>query len=816
MPTTEKHAIDILCISESFLSPQVSENLLPFPGYQIFRRDREGRRGGGVAILLRAECRAQELAMPDGGPLETLWVSVSWSGHRPITVGAIYRPPTSPLGSSLEHLGEQLQAARCLDRPVFLLGDININMLDDGSPQTRNYNAVLDEHGMAQLVRQPTHLHPVPTALDHVITNQLEPAPTVEVTTDTISDHQPVIVRARLGRVRHAAEWRTVRSWRRVNWNVVCHDLLLSDWSLVEAATDVNECVEQFMVIWDTVMDRHCPPRRVRARGSNHPWIADNAALRSLMRERDAARSVWLAQRTPEARAEFVRLRNRVKSSLICARRDYLCSQMTSGRKCDFWKNFKKFATNKYKSPSTPTTSADLATRKADDLNQYFASVGACIADQLRDTRHVSPRPPTVCSTAFELKPVTLPELSRCIRNMNATKACGLDGVPFHAIINCFAVIGPHLLRIVNLSIRLGVFPDRWKTACIVPIPKSGDPDIPSNNRPISLLSTLSKILEKAVCTQLSDYLREHHLLSPSQYAYRPRHSTEDAVLDAVERLVTNTDNGLVSAVTTLDLSKAFDSVDHDLLITKLSWYGITDATWFRSYLSDRHQIVRGGTLTLPVSCGVPQGSILGPILFVLFTCDLPSHLTHGHLISYADDSHHIDSAQPDSLGLSALKERLELTMNELHGWFSANSLKMNETKTNFMLVGTKTNIKKTSGFSLEINGSTLKSSDKLTFLGVVIDSHLSWEAHISQVVKKCNYILVSFYRLRHYFTKDALKLLIEAFAFTHIFYCLCVWGGATKTQLSKIQKLINFSARIVTGVKKKKNMRTSHRYLLH
>ena len=386
---------------------------------------------------------------------------------------------------------------------------------------------------------------------------------------------------------------------------------------------------------------------------------------------------------------------------------------------------------------------------------------------------------------------------------MNATKSCGLDGVPFHAIVSCFAVIGPHLLRIVNLPIRPVVFPDHWKIACIVPIPKSGDPDIPSNNRPISLLSTLSKILEKVVCTKLSDYLRDHHLLSPSQCAYRPRHSTEDAVLDAVERLVTNTDNGLVSAVTTLDLSKAFDSVDHDLLITKLSWYGITDTKWFRSYLSDRHQTVRGGTLTLPVSCGVPQGSILGPILFVLFTCDLPPHLTHGHLISYADDSHHIDSAQPNSMGLSALKERLELTMNELHAWFSANSLKMNETKTNFMLVGTKSNIKKTNGFTLEINGSTLKSSAKLTFLGVVIDSHLSWEAHISQVVKKCNYILVSFYRLRHYFTKDALKLLIEAFAFTHIFYCLCVWGGANKTQLDKIQKLINFSARIVTGVKK-------------
>ena len=323
------------------------------------------------------------------------------------------------------------------------------------------------------------------------------------------------------------------------------------------------------------------------------------------------------------------------------------------------------------------------------------------------------------------------------------------------------------------------------------------------SNRPISLLSTLSKILEKVVCTQLSTYLHENQLLSPDQCAYRPHHRTEDAVLDAVERLVTNIDNGLISSVTTLDLSKAFDSINHDLLINKLSWYGITNTAWFRSYLTDRRQIVRGGTLTLPVSCGVPQGSILGPILFILFINDLSSYLTHGRLISFADDSHHIDSASPDDAGLSALKARLELTMRELSAWFSANSLKMNEAKTNFMLAGTKNNVKRASSFTLDINGKVVRASDNLIFLGVFIDSHLSWEAHISQVVKKCNYILVSFYRLRHNFTSDTLKLLIEACVFTHIYYCLCVWGGATKVQLNKIQKLINFAARIVTGVKK-------------
>ena len=386
---------------------------------------------------------------------------------------------------------------------------------------------------------------------------------------------------------------------------------------------------------------------------------------------------------------------------------------------------------------------------------------------------------------------------------MSASRAVGLDEVPLQAVRECFSVIGPHLLKLINLSLATKVFPDKWKTACVVPIPKSGDPAVPSNNRPISLLSVLSKILEKVVCTQLVEYLNANVLLHPSQYAYRPRHSTEDAVLAATERLVTNTDSGFISSVTAVDLSKAFDSIDHDVLLTKLSWYGIADVDWFRSYLSDRKQIVRGGKLTLPMTCGVPQGSILGPILFILFTNDLYGFLTYGRLISYADDTIHMDCAPPDERSLACLKARLELTMCELQSWFSANSLKMNEKKTAFMLVGSKQKLKNVTDFHLHVSGATVKASGSIKMLGVIVDSGLSWSAHVSSVVKRCNAILISLYRCRHYFTSDILKIIIQAYVFPHITYCLCVWGGTTKIQLHKIQKTINFAARIITGNKK-------------
>ena len=273
-------------------------------------------------------------------------------------------------------------------------------------------------------------------------------------------------------------------------------------------------------------------------------------------------------------------------------------------------------------------------------------------------------------------------------------------------------------------------------------------------------------------------------------------------MLDAVDWVSKQVDNGHVASLTSLDLSKAFDSVDHGVLLDKLEWCGV-QSTWFHSYLENRKQTVSGGSSLLPLSHGVAQGSIVGPILFLIFINDLSSFLTHGRLLSYADDTQLLDHSPPDAVGLSCLKVRVEETIAQLQHWFQSNSLKMNPNKTFFTLIGTTQSLKKVANFHINLSGSKIVPCQTVKILGVLLDQDLSWESHISMVVRRCNAILSSLYKIRHHLTPEVLTLLVNAHVFPYIHYCLSVWGGATKGRLHRIQKIINFAARLIKGLRR-------------
>ena len=392
---------------------------------------------------------------------------------------------------------------------------------------------------------------------------------------------------------------------------------------------------------------------------------------------------------------------------------------------------------------------------------------------------------------------------------MGASRACGPDGITVQMLRCTFSVVGPHLLKLINHCIINCDLPDQWKAATVTALHKKGDTSDPNNYRPISVLPIVAKLCERVVCTQLMAYLISHNVLCHQQYGFRPGQSTEAALLDAVMFATDSIDRGMMTSLITADTSKAFDSVEHGRLLDKLEWYGVR-RDWFAAWLRGRTQTVRGGSRALEVTHGVVQGSILGPLLFLVFTNDLPQHIPYGKVVMYADDTQFLDAEFPSNL--QALKTRVESSLRISWTWFTQNRLKINPNKTELIIIrSSRQSI--APDLSIRFGNDEIVPKQSVTVLGVTIDQHLSWIAHVSVVVQRCYCLLVSLARIRHKLPKCVRQLLIESLVFP-TYVIAAVWGNCTAAQKQRVQKAINFGVRIVAGLGRRDHITPSLREL--
>ena len=803
--------IDVMCVTETWLFRDLDSQFLIFPGYSVIRRDRPARggrrsRGGGICILHRTHLRAERLEVPSvGSPLEALWVSLGGC-RRPLVVGAVYRPPAAP-AAAVEDLHDQLAHLNSLGRHVIILGDVNLDLLTPDAPGPRSYAQMLRDMSMKQIVTEVTRPNTAVnragagSLIDHVIVSATDDVTTTEVKPTSCSDHNLVIAQTLLRRERRLRTEITVRSTRSLVPDALRLDLLTADWSGVREAVGTGDKWSQWLSVWTPLIDKHMPLTKLRPRHPPCPWLASDDQLRDDMRERDEARAVYVGDPIPENRDIYVTRRNAVKRDQYRARTEFFAASFRNSRRTT-WKDIRRFLVSSRRSDAPVMTGRDWANR----LNDHFASCGSRVAAEVGSrgdsADSLGPRPRRVVSGAFRVYPATLPELSVAVRQMSASKACGDDGITIAMIRMTFPVIAPHLLHIVNDSIVSGTLPSVWKVAKVLPLHKAGSVGDPNNYRPISILPTVAKLTERVICNQLIAYLQCHCVLGEEQHGFRPGHSTESAMLDAVGYVVGSIDAGNIACLTTADTSKAFDSVPHCRLLEKLGWYGI-DGHWFQDWLSDRYQRVMDSD-SAPVSHGVVQGSLLGPILYLLYTNDFPCYFSDTKIVMYADDIQFIHSSQP--CNLTALKQNVEDTLKVANVWFVENSLKLNPSKTEVVIIKTRQR-RTTDSFTVTFNDTTLVPSSKTKLLGVIVDAHLTWEAHVSLVVRRCYATLRGLSKLSHCLSHDVKKFLIESLVIPHIMYCITVWGGCGVTQRRRVQKVLNHCARIVFSVRKSEHV---------
>jgi len=383
-----------------------------------------------------------------------------------------------------------------------------------------------------------------------------------------------------------------------------------------------------------------------------------------------------------------------------------------------------------------------------------------------------------------------------------------LDTIPTWFLKECFDVLGPTITSIINFSLHEGSFPSTFAHAIVHPLLKkpSLDPDDLSNYRPISTLNFISKILERIVLNRMQTHLSSNSLISPFQSAYRKFHSTESALLTVHNDIICSMDGGKVTALVLLDLSAAFDTVDHSILLHRLeNWFSISGLAldWFSTYLSPRTQSVYlNGNYSSDalLTCGVPQGSVLGPLLFTLYTTPLGALLDNHSLRYhfYADDTQIYISF--DSLSCDSSVQLLSAVFDEVQSWMASNKLLLNPSKTEFLLLGTPQQLKKFDGLkSLKLGDSTVAARN----LGVVFNSTMSLTGHVNSICKSSYMFIRDIRRIRRYVPMSARISLANALVSSRLDYCNSLLTGINKSNILKLQRVQNSLARAITNTSK-------------
>ena len=403
-------------------------------------------------------------------------------------------------------------------------------------------------------------------------------------------------------------------------------------------------------------------------------------------------------------------------------------------------------------------------------------------------------------------------------------KSSSLDPLPTFILREFLDELLPFIHTMCNVSMQHGVLPESQKAAIVTPILKKYDldPDDVRNYRPISNLTFLSKVIERIVASQLTGYLQENKLFPDHQSAYRQGHSTETALLKIFSDILDAADLGQVTLLGLLDLSAAFDTVDHDILLTRLQVsYGVKGSAlaWIASFIQHRSQSVnfQGQHSTrIQLRYGVPQGSVLGPLLFILYTSDVISIATsHGvGAHSYADDSQlYLHCPSTDQ---STAASRLADCIESVERWMRSNRLKLNSDKTQFMWLGSKQQLAKIEIQSIHIGNHHIKFSTSAKNLGVTFDPELGMDLHVNIITRSCFYQLRQLRSIRRSLTMEASKTLIHSLVSSRVDYCNSIFYGATNTVLRRLQSVLNAEARLITNTRKSDHITPVLRDQLH
>lgn len=800
---------DIIIGTETWLThDQITGQCFDPDYFEVFRKDRADGYGGVLIAVTRDYLFEEVPELESDG--ELLWIKSTMVGMPTLYVGAFYRP--NQQSSHLEALDGTLQKISHLpNKNIILAGDFNLGHIDwdtpchiTGKPQKLEHDKLLDilfDNSLENIAKFKVGTHESGNTLDLILVNNPNSVNRTELL-PAMSDHYPVFAELSLSAHKIQEKPRTIPLYRKADWDALREDLVNFKFQMDPTMTDnVDELWSTFSNHLNKSIQKYIPLKTI-TKQMKFPWIDDS--IRKLIKKRNNLHHKAKQTGKENIKARSKQVKHQVQKQIRKSFWNYIDGLVSFDDDDDFkfqrppkQKRLFQYVKSLRKDSSgiaSLKSNGSLITdpiEKADLLNKQYESVFTKEPDgSLPD---LGPSPHPQMNTPF----ITTPGISKLLSQLKPDKAPGPDNITARVLKELHKEIAPILTTIFQISLTQGKLPKQWKEANVIPIFKKGSKYLPSNYRPVSLTCIICKVLEHILVSSIMTHFENHNILHPNQHGFRKKLSCETQLIELTNDLAKSLDNRTQTDLLIMDFSKAFDKVPHKRLISKLSWLGITGPTlsWISDFLHDRTQrvLLEGETSTpRPVTSGVPQGTVLGPILFLAYINDLPSSIKHSNIRLFADDC--VLYKQILSPSDSDL---LQQDLSAVQDWETTWLMEFNVDKCFTMRC---THSKKPIPNDYWLHSKPLQLVEDTKYLGVTLANDLTWRKHISKTVGQASKTLNFLNRTLKITSTKTKAQAYKALVRPKLEYASSVWDPHHKVWIDALERVQNRAARFATN----------------